>query len=150
MSHPAKFLVIGIGRGHHKLLGTGVYNRLLYIVGTIGEAGHLHLQRHRVFRLTHIGVDAQARDQLTPEYFRDRFLLRSSNISSVRASMALRTLSGMWSIYTSAVVLMCLSAHDGLRVFDRPVLLQIGAQRPAKYLEGAEISRHAMKSPWRS
>ena len=36
-----------------------------------------------------------------------------------------------------------LVAQDGLRVFHGPVLLQIGAQRTAKHLESAEISRDA-------
>jgi biotin carboxyl carrier protein len=36
-----------------------------------------------------------------------------------------------------------LVTQDGLRVFHRPVLLQIGAQRTAKHLESAEISRDA-------
>jgi hypothetical protein len=38
----ASFLVIRIGRGDDQLLGSCVKNRLLRVVGAIGEAGHPH------------------------------------------------------------------------------------------------------------
>src|SRR5271169_209397 len=40
---PAEFLVVGIGCCHLELLGGGIKNRLLHIVGTIGQAVHMHL-----------------------------------------------------------------------------------------------------------
>jgi hypothetical protein len=58
----AHFLVIGAGRGHHELLGGGVKNRLLDVVGSIGQAGHLNLQRDGVLLLAHVGIDAQGED----------------------------------------------------------------------------------------
>ncbi len=57
-------LVIGVGRRHHKLLGARVKNRLLRVACSIGQTGHLHLQRHCIFGLTHVRVDAQGKDLL--------------------------------------------------------------------------------------
>src|SRR5882672_2348070 len=55
-------LVIETCGGHNKLLGAGVKDGLLRIVSTIGQAAHLNLQCHPVFRLAHVGVDVQIHD----------------------------------------------------------------------------------------
>src|SRR6202040_1629314 len=58
----SEFLVIRIGSGYHKFFGRGVKNRPLRIVGAIQQTGHLDLQRDRIFRLAHVGVDVQGND----------------------------------------------------------------------------------------
>src|SRR5579862_5752705 len=55
----SEFLVIRIGSGYHKLFGAGIEYRALRVVGSVRQTGHPHLQRHRVFRLPHVGIDAQ-------------------------------------------------------------------------------------------
>jgi len=55
---PTHSLVIGICRRYHKLFSAGVENRLLRIVGTTRQGGHLNLQRNCIFRFAHVRVDA--------------------------------------------------------------------------------------------
>jgi hypothetical protein len=55
---PAESLVIGICRSNHELLRARVENGLLRVVRAARQASHLHLQRHCIFRFSHVRVDA--------------------------------------------------------------------------------------------
>lgn len=73
-------LVVGICRGDLKLLGGRIQDRLLYIVRTVGQAGHLNRQGHYILRIVEICVDLQGADFFGRRVERERHLIAGLGI----------------------------------------------------------------------
>src|SRR5271168_4022050 len=76
----AEFLIIGIGRVHNEIFGGCGKSGLLCVVGAVGEARHLNLQRHRILCVAHERIHVHRRDLLRGGVDGDRQLIARLDI----------------------------------------------------------------------